>query len=35
MDGKIDKVKTIEELSDGYHTFKELYDFRRECQKEQ
>ena len=22
--------KTIEELSDGYHTFKELYDFRRE-----
>ena len=30
MDGKIEKVKNIEELSDGYHTFKELYDFRRE-----
>ena len=23
-------AKTIDELSDGYHTFKELYDFRRE-----
>ena len=26
----ISSAKTIEELSDGYHTFKELYDFRRE-----
>lgn len=33
-DNKNDKIissaKTIDELSDGYHTFKELYDFRRE-----
>ena len=26
----ISSAKTIDELSDGYHTFKELYDFRRE-----
>ena len=26
----ISSAKTINELSDGYHTFKELYDFRRE-----
>ena len=26
----VSSAKTIEELSDGYHTFKELYDFRRE-----
>ena len=26
----ISSAETIEELSDGYHTFKELYDFRRE-----
>lgn len=33
-DNKNDKIissaKTIDNLSDGYHTFKELYDFRRE-----
>ena len=26
----ISSAEIIEELSDGYHTFKELYDFRRE-----
>ena len=29
-DNIISSAETIDELSDGYHTFKELYDFRRE-----